>query len=230
MRKLVRWTISLDSWGSTEVRVTRQHASLPRRTSAQRGFTLLEVLVVLSVFAILGVIASQIVNRVLDNQRTLAERGDRLAEVQRAMLILQRDIMQLNPRGIRDELGDPREPLLIGADGMIEFTRAGWRNPLQQARSTLQRVGYVVQEETLYRAYWPVLDRPPDAEPVLQELLKDVTQIEFFAMDVSGNEHSFWPLLGDSAQDPNAALAGVIMRVESEPFGAVERLWTVPSL
>ena len=212
------------------MRRTRQHACLPQRTTAQRGFTLLEVLVVMSVFAILGVIASQIVNRVLDNQRTLAERGDRLAEVQRAMLILQRDIMQLTPRSVRDELGDPREALMIGADGMIEFTRAGWRNPLGQARSTLQRVSYIVQEETLYRAYWPVLDRSPDAEPVLQEMLEEVTQIEFFAMDVSGNEHSFWPLLGDSGEDPNTALAGVILRLESEPFGTVERLWTVPSL
>lgn len=184
----------------------------------------------LSVFAILGVIASQIVNRVLDNQRTLAERGDRLAQVQRAMLILQRDIMQLNPRGVRDELGDAREPLMIGADGMIEFTRAGWRNPLQQPRSELQRVGYVIQEETLYRAYWPALDRAPDTEPILQELLPDVTQIEFFAVDVSGNEHSFWPLLGDYADDPNTALAGIALRLDSEPFGAIERLWEVPSL
>lgn len=208
----------------------RSGHALERKGDPERGFTLLEVLVVLSVFAILGVIASQIVGRVLDNQRALAERGDRLADVQKAMLIIQRDIMQLNPRGVRDELGDPREALMIGADGMIEFTRAGWRNPLQQARSTLQRVGYIVSEETLYRAYWPVLDRSPDSEPILQELLSGVVQVEFFAMDVSGNEHSFWPLLGEYGDDPASALAGIMMRLESEPFGVVERLWAVPSL
>ncbi len=195
-----------------------------------RGFTLMEVLVVLSVFAIVGVIASQIVTRVLDNQRTLAERGDRLADVQRAMLILQRDVLQLNPRGVRDELGDPLEPLMIGADGLAEFTRAGWRNPLKLPRSELQRVGYLVQDDTLYRTYWPALDRAPDTEAVLQELLPGVTRIEFFAVDVSGNEHSFWPLLGDYATDPSTALAGVGMRLEAEPFGEVERLWAVPSL
>lgn len=208
----------------------RSGHALELKAERECGFTLLEVLVVLSVFAILGVIASQIVGRVLDNQRALAERGDRLADVQKAMLIIQRDIMQLNPRGVRDELGDPREALMIGADGMIEFTRAGWRNPLQQARSTLQRVGYIVSEETLYRAYWPVLDRSPDSEPILQELLSGVVQVEFFAMDVSGNEHSFWPLLGEYGDDPASALAGVMMRLESEPFGVVERLWVVPSL
>ncbi len=195
-----------------------------------RGFTLLEVIVVLGVFALIGVISGQIISRVLDNQRLLAERGDRLAEVQLAMKILQRDVMQLNARSIRDQLGDSTEPLMIGADGMMEFTRAGWRNPLQLPRAELQRVGYIVQDEDLYRAYWNVLDRPPDAEPNLQQLLSGVQQVEFFALDVSGNEHSFWPLLGDYANDPNAALAGIIMRLELAPFGVVERVWAVPSV
>ncbi|MCZ6711738.1 MAG: type II secretion system minor pseudopilin GspJ [Gammaproteobacteria bacterium] len=195
-----------------------------------RGFTLMEIIVVLAVFALIGVISGRIISGVLDNQRLLADRGDRLADVQLAMKILQRDVMQLNARRIRDQLGDSTEPLMIGADGMMEFTRAGWRNPLQQPRSELQRVGYIVQDDDLYRAYWSVLDRPPDAEPHLQKLLSGVNQIEFFALDVSGNEHSFWPLLGDYATDPNTALAGIIMRLEIEPFGVVERVWAVPSI
>ena len=198
--------------------------------SKARGFTLIEIIVVLAVFALIGVISGRIISGVLDNQRLLADRGDRLAEVQLAMKILQRDVMQLNARRIRDQLGDSTEPLMIGADGMMEFTRAGWRNPLQQPRSELQRVGYIVQDDDLYRAYWSVLDRPPDAEPHLQKLLSGVKQIEFFALDVSGNEHSFWPLLGDYATDPDAALAGIIMRLEIEPFGVVERVWAVPSI
>jgi len=198
--------------------------------SKARGFTLIEIIVVLAVFALIGVISGRIISGVLDNQRLLEDRGDRLAEVQLAMKILQRDVMQLNARRIRDQLGDSTEPLMIGADGMMEFTRAGWRNPLQQPRSELQRVGYIVQDDDLYRAYWSVLDRPPDAEPHLQKLLSGVKQIEFFALDVSGNEHSFWPLLGDYATDPDAALAGIIMRLEIEPFGVVERVWAVPSI
>ena len=134
--------------------------------SKARGFTLMEIIVVLAVFALIGVISGRIISGVLDNQRLLADRGDRLAEVQLAMKILQRDVMQLNARRIRDQLGDSTEPLMIGADGMMEFTRAGWRNPLQQPRSELQRVGYIVQDDDLYRAYWSVLDRPPDAEQI----------------------------------------------------------------
>lgn len=196
----------------------------PART---RGFTLVEMLVVFAVFAIIGVISSQIVSRVIDNQRTMSERGERLMAVQRAMQIMQRDIMQLTHRSVRDQLGDPLEPILIGADGLMEFTRLGWRNPLDRQRAEVQRLAYVTQDGDLYRAYYPVLDRAPDSEPVLQRLLADVEQIEFFAVDVSGNEHSFWPLAGGPAGDPQTRLAGIILRIDIEPFGAVERLWPV---
>ena len=80
------------------------------------------------------------------------------------------------------------------------------------------------------RAYWPMLDRDADSEPQLQELLTEVEEIEFFALDVSGNEHSFWPLAGDSQTDPDNRLAAILMRIELAPFGIVERLWPVPSV
>lgn len=193
-----------------------------------RGFTLIEMLVVFMVFAIIGVISSQIVSRVIDNQETMKERGDRLAEVQRAMQIMQRDVMQLVDRPVRDQLGDPLEPMLIGADGLIEFTRLGWRNPLNLRRSEVQRVAYVNQDGDLHRAYWNVLDRTPDSEPVHQTLLSNVEQIEFFALDVSGNEHSFWPVAGPVT--PDTQLAAIVVRMDIPPFGSVERLWPVPSL
>ena len=214
----------------TDVPLMNMRMNLNLKLKRVRGFTLIEMLVVLGIFALVGLIASQILTRVLDNERTLSARGERLAEVQRAMLILQRDILQLNARGIRDQLGDPVEPLLIGADGMMEFTRSGWRNPLQRPRSELQRVGYIMQDTDLYRAYWNVLDRAPDSEPNLQKLLSDVEQVEFFALDLSGNEHSFWPLAGGFRDNPDTQLAAIILRIEFAPFGVIERIWVVPSV
>ena len=186
------------------------------------------MLVALAVFAVLGVMASQLLARLVDVHDVASGRGQRLSDVQRAMQILQRDIMQMSQRGVRDELGDPLVPFRLGGNVALEFTRRGWRNPLGQRRSELQRVAYVVTDGVLYRYYWNVLDRAEDSEPIVQELLSDVETLLVSAIDVSGNDHEFWPLIGEVATDERARLAGVRVLLEMAPFGEITRLWDVP--
>ncbi len=195
-----------------------------------RGFTLIEMVVAIAVFAILGVIASQIVSRVIDNYTLLQERTQRLAAVQRAMTLLERDVLQVANRPVRDQLGDPVAALLIGADGLAEFTRAGWANPLGHARSNLQRVAYRLDGDTLYRAYWWSLDRTPASEPEAQVLLEGVESLDFVAVDETGEEHRFWPTAAATVDGSPIRLAAVIVRLEIAPFGEVERLWPVAAL
>lgn len=189
------------------------------------GFTLLEILVALLVFAIIGVISSQLMSQTIRSNEILREHGNRLAEIHRAMQILQRDVMQLAQRPIRDQYGDPLANLMIGAGGAIEFSRNGWRNPLSLPRTEVQRVAYVVHDETLMRGYWAVLDRAQDSEPNYQTLLEGVEQAEFYALDSHGNEHTFWP---QSGLPPDARLIGLLLRINVVPFGIVERLWGLP--
>lgn len=194
---------------------------------AGRGFTLVEMLVALAIFAVLGVISATLMERTIANEEILGVRSERLAEVQRAMRFLKRDLMQITNRPIRDLLGDPLQPVLVGDDGLIEFTRLGWRNPVQARRSELQRVAYQMHEGTLHRAYWNVLDRAQDSEPVVQPLLAEVEQIEFFAVDANGDEHSFWPPQEDAPADASNQLVAILMRIDCQPFGFVERIWPV---
>ena len=192
-----------------------------------RGFTLVEVLVALAVFAVVGLLSAQLLSRTLVNHEILSERSARLAEVQRAMLILKRDLAQITERPVRDLFGDSRESVMIGADGMMEFSRVGWRNPLNSPRSEMQRVAYRMHEGHLHRAWWSVLDRAQDSEPIVQRLLSDVEQVEFFALDANGDEHSFWPARLAREEQAGTPLVAIVMRLECEPFGIVERLWPV---
>lgn len=173
---------------------------------------------------------TQLISRVSNQQTILSERGARLIELQRAMTILKRDIMQIEHRSIRDGHGDHQPAVQLDDDDLFEFTRTGWRNPLGQSRSDQQRVAYHLDEEKheLQRLYWAVLDRAQDSEPLVQVLLSDVKKLEITILDQAGNEHSFWPQV--SASDPanGSALAAVIMKIEAPPFGALERIWEVP--
>ena len=204
--------------------------AMPIPNPRARGFTLIEVLVAFLIFAMIGAISAQLLSQTIRAQGDLAERGERLGDIHRAMQIIQRDVMQLVDRPIRDNYGDPLQALVIGSNGAIEFTRAGWRNPLQLPRAEVQRVAYLLQDNKLMRGYWPVLDRAQDTEPAYQTLLNDVEQVEFYALDGSGNEHTFWPQGAANQQDPALALVGIIMRIEIQPYGVVERVWEVPSV
>ena len=73
---------------------------------ASCGFTLLELLVALSIFAIVAVLAYGGLGTVLDQRILTEESAERLADLQKTYLIVQRDIEQLVPRAIRDEFGD----------------------------------------------------------------------------------------------------------------------------
>ena len=203
-----------------------------RGSNKTLGFTLVEILVALLVFAVVGLLSTRLLSQSIDNQNNLQDRGQRLAEIHRAMRVLQRDIVQLSRRKIRDAQGEELPALMVSDQGAIEFSRVGWRNPLRQPRSEVQRVGYRWQDEKIIRGYWLTLDRSYDAEPAYQTLLEDVEAIEFFAVDQLGNEHRQWPL------DPEANvvteegealyLAAILVRAEIAPYGMIERIWQVP--
>lgn len=201
----------------------RQYPQVP--SAEERGFTLLEILVALTIFAVVGLISAQLLSRTVDSYDVLEARGERLAQIHRAMMIMQRDLMQYRDRAPRSTGVEKPSALMIGDEGALVMTRGGWRNPLRRPRSELQRVGYRLQDERLVRAYWPILDGLGDEEPVTQTLLEDVEELEFFVLDQAGTEHKFWP---PAVALADAQLSALILRVRLAPLGVVERIWEVP--
>lgn len=159
-----------------------------------RGFTLLEVLVALSIFTLIGLGANHVLKTVIDTKETTESYSTRFGELQRALGVITRDLEQLNDRGIRDELGDPRPPLVVGEEPyLLEFTRTGWRNPAHAKRSNLERVAYSLTDGVLSRHYWLVLDRAEDSVPVTQKLLSGVEEFSINVITQKGDVTFTWP-------------------------------------
>ena len=153
------------------------------------GFTLLELLVSMSIFATLGLGAYQVLQSVADSHERVRSSADAFTGLNLAYSIIQRDFNQFAPRAVRDEYGEVLPTIdFENEDYVIEFTRRGWRNPAGRQRSRLQRVAYSLdfEEETLTRHFWEVLDRAEDSEPVSRLLLEDVT--DFRVTGFSGDE------------------------------------------
>lgn len=200
---------------------------LQRACRPRYGFTLIEILAALAVFAVIGVLANRILTGMIDINEGMRSQSDSLIAVQRALSIIERDVEQLTHRSVRDSLGDFLPPAVLGADTLLEFTRFGWQNPLAEPRTELQRVAYAYRDRKLYRLFWPVLDRTPDTEPVPQMLLADVQAVEFIAHDYQGDEHRYWPPALEADVANETAIAAIEMRLEIEPYGNLERLFLV---
>lgn len=198
-----------------------------RFLSKRRGFTLLEILVALAVFSVIGVLASRILFGMTDVADTTETHGNALAELQRALYVIERDVEQLAHRSVRDAFGQPVAAVSLGHGSLIELTRHGWQNPLAEPRTELQRVAYMHQDDTLVRVFWPVLDRAPNTEPVIQVLLTSVFEVAFVARDDSGHEHRHWPPPLASDDEAKRYLAAIELRLGLDAFGWIERLWLV---
>jgi general secretion pathway protein J len=159
-----------------------------------RGFTLLELLVALAIFAVIATLAYNGLNTILMLRTQTDHYANQLAHLQMVFTWLERDIEQSVGRPIRDEYGD-LQPALQGTKSSLELTHAGWRNPAQLPRSSLQRVVYVIQGKTLSRTYWQVLDRAQDSQPIQVELLNEVDNLQFRFLDNQFQWHNQWPPL-----------------------------------
>ena len=123
--------------------------TVSRAVQRTQGFTLFEILVAIAIFAVLGLAANQLLSQIIRADSSARTRGERLAQLQRAMEIIERDSLQVVARPVRDELGGSRPALVGGVDELIELTRLGWRNPLGQGRAEEQRVAFQMHRQLL---------------------------------------------------------------------------------
>ncbi|SEQ08593.1 general secretion pathway protein J [Ectothiorhodospira magna] len=210
--------------------------SRPPLARHARGFTLLELIASLAVFALVSVMAYGGLRAVLEARAQTDESAARLAEVQMAMTLLGRDLEQVARRPIRDDLGEFQMP--IDHDGLqvpprLELIRAGVRGGA--GGSSLQRVAWAMEAGSLYRLHWSVLDGggddPVDAIPVIQGRegfgLRD-WELRFHHRDgIEGlTTSTVWPPLGVDQDNMILPLA-VELVLDLEGMGRISRWFPV---
>ena len=201
-----------------------------RRTA---GFTLIEVLVAMSIFAVLTTLAYMSLGQTLSNAEILSARMDRLQAIQRTMRYLSNDLASASPRPVRDELGSGYLPaVMVSAanDFALAVTHGGWTNPAGLPRSTQQRSVYLLEDGKLFRIYYSVLDATYANEAISTEILDGVERLEFLLIQDNGEPTNQWPPLGSdsaasSALRPRAI--EIILTLEGE--GEIRRIIEVAS-
>jgi general secretion pathway protein J len=203
-----------------------------RGIDRQSGFTLVEILVAIFIFAIVSVIAMGGYNELIKQSDIVDAGAARTRAIQSTMQRLNLDFTSLEPRPVRQPLGDGLLPALRAdeksADEIIEMTHSGWSNPAGVPRSTLQRVAYRIEDKKLIREYWLALDRTMTSEPESAVMLEGVKTVKFRFMDANRTWHDQWPPLGYSPADaPWLRPIAVEVTLDLEDWGELKRLMEV---
>ena len=124
------------------------------------GYTLIEIMVALAVFAILSTITASAMYHAFNTRARVDVQANQLNTLQLALTLLSRDTEQVIERAVH---GDEMRvfPPFVGQPGYLEFTRGGLVNPNGiETRSTLKRVAYLCKNKKLIRRSWESLDTP----------------------------------------------------------------------
>jgi len=192
-------------------------------TGGQSGVTLLELLVVIAVFAIMSATAYSSLQSSLKAEENFDAAMRDLETVQMSLAIFQRDIMQLSPRTIRDALGDSQAAIVLFDGRELSFTRGGNFSSLKLDQTELTRVAWSLREEQLIRSYWQRLDSTQGDQPLAAPLLNNVSNLQIRVLDQNGIWHLDWPIAA------SGRIRAVELTLELEDWGEIRRLFPMPS-
>jgi general secretion pathway protein J len=128
----------------------------------QNGFTLVEMMVALLIFAMLAAAGVSLLTFSVRAQAGTAQRLDAVANDQRMASLLASDLAQALPRITRDVIG-ANQPAFSGTNGvgavpMLRYVRGGWSNPEASARASIQRVEIALDQGRLERRTYAMAD------------------------------------------------------------------------
>ncbi|TJZ73509.1 type II secretion system minor pseudopilin GspJ [Chitiniphilus eburneus] len=187
------------------------------------GFTLLEILIALMIFAVVALVAYRGLEQVAKVKVRLDQEAAYWRETALVLDRIEEDLMHQVERPWRDQSG-VAQPSLRGylkpprkVDAALELVR------MDRAREDYH-VAYRLWDNELQLLMWDSLDLAPLAEPVVHPLLSDVTRFEARFLDASGKWLPQWPVTGNSAVRPNA----VEVTLERSGKSPVTRVYLLP--
>lgn len=195
-----------------------------------RGYTLIEVIVALAVFALLAVMSTSAIYHTFNTREHLAKQTDQLNTLELAITRIRRDSTQWIERNIRGNEG--RVYLAVtGEPTYVEFTRTGQINPDGDAlQSTLNRVAYLCVPSQLIRRTFDTLDTLNRKNYSDQILLDHLSSCSFSYISPKREKLSEWQILALQQHKGERSLLPIALELSltMENMGPMNLLFVIP--
>lgn len=169
------------------------------------GFTLVELMVALAIFAMVSAAGVMLLRSSIDTQTAVAKRLGEGSGVTRLRAILGSELASAQPRPGRDTSGNQRAAML-GTASSIAFVHATGDDPLA---GRLSRSTYALDNGALVRSGSRQVDGATPSEPAA--LLRDVTTLSFRYRSLDGGWSDAWSP-DDPARLPRAVELSITRR------------------
>ena len=196
-----------------------------------QGFTLLEVLIALSLFAVLCTMAFGGLDQLLSQHQQLQKKQQRFVDLQSAIQVLERDFSQMEPRSIRDAFGDAETALKgnLTPEFTYALTTKTWFNPHHAQGVLLQRISYQLKGQTLWRSYYPQLDAGIGNLPVRYTLMDKVTEFKVRFLPQQQQWIDYWPPINPQGKaNPRQLPKAIEIQLSTADLGTIKRLIEIP--
>lgn len=154
-----------------------------------RGFTLVEMLVALSIFAVIAAMGVGLLRSSIDTQDAVQTRLKSMGGVNRARAVMANDIAQAVQRSTRGQAGEP-VPAFIGSSTGFAFVHGGATTLDGGTRPDVERVAYAFTGGEWRRATQPMLDGTALGDG--DRLLGEVDAVAVRYRDEKGNWGDIW--------------------------------------
>ncbi len=165
-----------------------------------KGFTLIELMIAIMIFAIISIISYRIISSLLKTKQVVTAAQNKWGGISQSINRIGLAIQDAIPLVIRDGDGSIK-PAVLGKnnletayDAQLELTTGGSIGDPVYGISPPKRMGFRYNGGTLYMISWPVLNRVINTTPRVDVLLANVSSFTVNFLYPDKQWRDTWPM------------------------------------